>query len=87
VEEFLPDLKPEPLNRGVVDGNISIKRWEPVSSRERACECGYTHAGRCWRTDSGGRPDEQLPRRPAKSCGEFVDSQPCALADDSISLA
>jgi hypothetical protein len=40
--EFLPDLKPESLNRRVVDGNSSTKRSEPVSSRERACECGYT---------------------------------------------
>jgi hypothetical protein len=41
----------------VVDGNSSTKRPEPVASRERACECGYTHAGRCWRTDRGGTPD------------------------------
>jgi hypothetical protein len=41
----------------VIDGNSSTKRSEPVSSRERTCDCGYTHAGRCWRTDSGGTPD------------------------------
>jgi hypothetical protein len=42
--EFIPDLKPVPLqcNAG------GAHRPKPATSRERACECGYTHAGERW---------------------------------------
>jgi hypothetical protein len=42
--EFIPDLKPEPLQCSAGGAH----RPEPATSRERACECGYTHAGECW---------------------------------------
>jgi hypothetical protein len=42
--EFIPDLKAEPLQCNARGAN-HVRR---VSSRERACECGYTHAGECW---------------------------------------
>jgi hypothetical protein len=45
--EFLPDLKPEPLRCHVVKDD-SRPTPRAVVSHERACECGYIHAGECW---------------------------------------
>ncbi|WP_310773619.1 hypothetical protein [Mycobacterium sp. Z3061] len=42
--EYLPDLKAVPLQCNTRGAH----RPQPVVSRERQCECGYTHAGECW---------------------------------------
>lgn len=42
--EFLPGLKAVPLQCNTRGAN----RLKPAPSRERACECGLTHAGDCW---------------------------------------
>jgi head-tail adaptor len=42
--EFIPDLKAVPLQCNSRGANQP--RLAP--SRERSCECGYTHAGECW---------------------------------------
>jgi hypothetical protein len=42
--EFIPELKAVPLQcttRGA-------SKPRPAASRERSCDCGYTHAGECW---------------------------------------
>jgi hypothetical protein len=42
--EFIPELKAVPLQCNSRGDSQS----RPVVSRERSCECGYTHAGECW---------------------------------------
>ena len=42
--EFLPDLKVVALQCNTRGAN----QPRPAPSRERACECGLTHAGECW---------------------------------------
>lgn len=42
--EFLPELKAVPLQCNTRGSNHP----KPTPSRERACECGLTHAGDCW---------------------------------------
>ena len=43
--EFLPDLKAVPLQCKVRGAKKPVRL---APSRERACDCGYTHAGECW---------------------------------------
>jgi hypothetical protein len=42
--EFIPELKAVPLQCNTRGAN----KPRPAASRERSCDCGYTHAGECW---------------------------------------